>query len=404
MSRTKSLLLCLLSAFSCLAQDMTCPTGDSTAPSEFYVIGASGGDSKNGCENTAAATTEGLARGINAVELDLSMSEDHVVFLWNDPNPIDPSSQARSQGLFVNGMCRPVFNTLVSARGQVFSHILENFGYINETGVDQQAVIPTLHEWMNEFAENEDIKLIILDIKVEEIDQADYLVEHIMEKANSLGVGSKIRMLSSSYSMTAALQSSLARAQEDKDIASRVWGGTTITLHFGSTANFDGVSEARDECYGLTSVGQSISSDGWSEYQKIVQKMVATRDEEATAGNKYIPVLTWRINSVEKMAWLMCAGVDGVYTDEPDELSMLTQRKTMGHIVCCARDVDLGCLLRTDTRLSGQGCTTYGLSWHDQLRQPCPYLPAPLNFFNSGTQLVCRESRFARMDHDSNCS
>ena len=47
------------------------------------------------CENTAAATTAGLAAGMNAVEVDVSVSRDNVVFLWNDPMPLDPIAQSR---------------------------------------------------------------------------------------------------------------------------------------------------------------------------------------------------------------------------------------------------------------------------------------------------------------------
>ena len=95
----------------------------------------------------------------------------------------------------------------------------------------------------------------------------------------------------------------------------------------------------------FSSVGQSVSSNGWREYQEIVRRMVTTRllemimammgvmtmmmlmtrmikkmttatmmmyrNEQARSGSKYIPVLVWRINSVEQMAWLMCQGVDG---------------------------------------------------------------------------------------------
>ena len=61
-----------------------------------------------GCENTAEATVAGLAAGMTAVELDISMSQDkvrfvsnlmcflnQVVFLWNDPVPLEPTAQAR---------------------------------------------------------------------------------------------------------------------------------------------------------------------------------------------------------------------------------------------------------------------------------------------------------------------
>jgi len=378
------------------AQDLSCPKGSPVKAENFYVIGASGGDCKMGCENTAEATQAGLAAGMTAVELDISMSQDKVVFLWNDPVPLEPTAQARSGGLFVQGICRPMFGSLTPARGQVFEKIRENFKYANSSGVDQQVVIPTLHEWMNQFAQDDRIKLIVLDLKVSEVEQADFLVTHIMDKATSLGVKNKMRLLSPSYDMAAALQTSLARANYEKDFASRVLGGTVGTIHLGrdSTAGFDPVATAVEECYGTTSVGQSVSSNGWREYQEIVRRMVTTRNEQARSGSKYIPVLVWRINSVEQMAWLMCQGVDGVYTDEPRLLSMMAQRRELGDIVCCATDVVLPCLSNADTRVSGQGCASLGLSWHAQESSQCPLLPFPLDFGLFGTQLTCRQSRF----------
>ena len=116
-----------------------------------------------------------------------------------------------SHGLFVTGKCRPMFNTILGSRDMVFSLIRNNFKYVDETGADQAAVIPTLHEWMDAFAANTALKLIILDMKIVNIDLADYLVEHIMIKATTLGVQDKIRIVSSDYSMAAAFQTSLAR-------------------------------------------------------------------------------------------------------------------------------------------------------------------------------------------------
>jgi len=378
-------------------QDLSCPRGSPIKSESFYVIGASGGDCKMACENTAEATKAGLAAGITAVELDISMSQDKVVFLWNDPVPLEPTAQARSGGLFVQGLCRPMFASLTPARGQVFEKIRENFKYANSSGVDQQVKIPTLHEWMNEFAMDERIKMIVLDLKISEVEQADFLVSHVMDKATSLGVATKMRLLSPSYDMTAALQTSLARANYDKDFASRVLGGTVGTIHLGheATRGFDPVATAVEECYGTTSVGQSVSSNGWREYQDIVRRMVATRDEQARSGSKYIPILVWRINSVEQMAWLMCQGVDGVYTDEPRLLSMMAQRWALGDIVCCPpTDLVLPCLNNADTRVSGQGCTFLGLSWHAEESIQCPLLPFPLDFGLYGTQVTCRQSRF----------
>merc|ERR1711953_1204619 len=125
-------LIALSLLASVMAQNLQCPTGV-TNPNTFYIIGASGGDSTTACENTAAATTAGLLAGMNAVELDVSVSQDKVVFLWNDPKPTDPVAQARSQGLFVNGMCRPAFNTILGTRDIVFSQIRKDYIYLNSS-------------------------------------------------------------------------------------------------------------------------------------------------------------------------------------------------------------------------------------------------------------------------------
>lgn len=373
------------------SQVLTCPTGVA-APSEFYIIGASGGDSTVECENTAAATTKGLQSGMNAVELDISVSRDNVVFLWNDPNPADPVAQARSSGLFVAGLCNPRFNTLLGSRDMVFSLIKQNYFYVNASGVDQGATIPTLWEWMDAFAANTELKLIILDLKIVDIDLADYLVSHIMTKAVALSAQSKIRIVSSDYSMAAALQTSLSRAGYDINIASRVFGGTAGAVHLGSNENFNAVEDAQTECYGLANVGQTVSSNGWRQYQNIVSKMVTKRDEVVTGGGNYIPVIGWRINQIEKITWMICAGVDGIYTDNIGDVKSLKVRQANNDITCCMEDKITPCLPPYDPRLMGQGCSSMGLTYYDLETAACPLVGIDLLY--TGTQLTCRQLKF----------
>ena len=77
---------------------------------DFLIIGHAGGDSYKECENTLEATEAALQRSpqqvseniystpiifnatvslphVNAIEIDLSMSKDNVIFLWHDPDP-----------------------------------------------------------------------------------------------------------------------------------------------------------------------------------------------------------------------------------------------------------------------------------------------------------------------------
>ena len=206
-----------------------------------------------------------------------------------------------SQGLFVNGMCRPAFNTFLGSRDMVFSLIRQNFMYVNETGARQDATIPTLWEWMDAFAANTALQMIVLDLKIVDIDLSDFLVGHIMTKAVTLSVQNKIRIVSSDFNMAAAVQTSLSRAGYSINIAARSFGGTAGSLHLGSNADFDGVMEAETECYGMANIGQTVSSNGWRQYQNIIANMVITRDELITAGGNYIPVIGWRLNKVREI-------------------------------------------------------------------------------------------------------
>ena len=93
-------------------------------------------------------------------------------------------------------MCRPAFNTILGTRDIVFSQIRKDYIYLNSSKTNQEAMIPTLHEWMDQFAANTQLQMIILDLKIGEIDLADYLVDHIMTKADALSVRDKIRLVS----------------------------------------------------------------------------------------------------------------------------------------------------------------------------------------------------------------
>ena len=49
----------------------------------------------NFCENTLASTRSALKNGANAIEVDVAISKDNVVFLWHDPYPLGIVALAR---------------------------------------------------------------------------------------------------------------------------------------------------------------------------------------------------------------------------------------------------------------------------------------------------------------------
>ena len=56
---------------------------------------------------------------------------------------------------------------------------------------------------MDSFGTNSALGLIILDLKVFEVDLVDFLVTHIITKTNTLGVTSKLKIVSSDYRLKA---------------------------------------------------------------------------------------------------------------------------------------------------------------------------------------------------------
>ena len=123
---------------------------------------------------------------------------------------------------------------------------------------------------MDQFAANTQLQMIILDLKIGKIDLADYLVDHIMTKADALSVRDKIRLVSGDFAMAAALQSSLARATPtvqpgyNINIVSRSFGGTAGSIHIGYDVgkNFDAVTTPRMSATGWPASGRQRQPTG----------------------------------------------------------------------------------------------------------------------------------------------
>ena len=111
-----------------------------------------------------------------------------------------------------------------------------------------------------------------------------------------------------------------------------------------------------------------------------------------TGGGNYIPVIGWRINQIEKITWMICAGVDGIYTDNIGDVKSLKVRQANNDITCCMEDKITPCLPPYDPRLMGQGCSSMGLTYYDLETAACPLVGIDLLY--TGTQLTCRQLKF----------
>ena len=56
----------------------------------------------------------------------------------------------------------------------------------------------------------------------------------------------------------------------------------------------------------------TVNDDDYTNDNDTIRSVLTRNSTEG----RYHSIISWKVNSVEKMAWLICAGVDGIITDE----------------------------------------------------------------------------------------
>jgi len=164
---------------------------------ETIVMGHAGGDPVNFCENTVEATVSGLLKGMEAVHIDVSFSQDQVPFLWRDHNPESLTARLRQIGVWGVARCRPSLapHTMVPAHLLKWHDIETAWNYVDrKTGMYSHQQVVTFQEWIAELVIKVDIsklKTIWIEFRVprELLRRAIY---QIWEIAHDAGLEEKL--------------------------------------------------------------------------------------------------------------------------------------------------------------------------------------------------------------------
>jgi len=139
---------------------------------DTITMGHAGGDPVNFCENTVEATVSGLLKGMEAVHIDISFSQDQVPFLWRDHNPRSLTARLRQIGVWGVSRCRPSLapHTIVPAHLLNWDDIHSAWHYVDrQTGMYAQQTILTYQEWILELMKQVDVsklKMIWIEFRV----------------------------------------------------------------------------------------------------------------------------------------------------------------------------------------------------------------------------------------------
>eukprot|EP00096_Caligus_rogercresseyi_P012434 TRINITY_DN5210_c0_g1_i1.p1 TRINITY_DN5210_c0_g1~~TRINITY_DN5210_c0_g1_i1.p1 ORF type:complete len:337 (+),score=83.92 TRINITY_DN5210_c0_g1_i1:219-1229(+) len=298
---------------------------NSTSPSQrgrkFLLVGHAGGDPINYCENTIAATRSAIASGANAIEIDLSISEDGVIFLWHDPNPWNILSLIRRLGLLLGDKhCYPRMENNKQSNTLSFYTISSSWFHVVSGNPSKVIKIVTLDEWLSIFGNNPVLDLIWFDFKDSE-GSVDKFIASLRVLLKKHGINhNKIMFSTSSQSKGRSLQAALRGNGLPSE---RITVDTVSWLPFvPSWSNYDGVSKGLAMCGCCANLGSppfAINAD--SALQNIVRDNVRTRELMfRSRKGPYIDVFVWTIDSPEQMKALLRLGVNGIITNRPGRL------------------------------------------------------------------------------------
>lgn len=136
----------------------------------FYIIGHRGSPTAEP-ENTLPSFRKALEDGANGLEIDLVITKDEKVVIWHDWDPDDTTALLREAGLEPFLQFKPHPPSLGSefrkaVRELTFEEFSNNFFYKNkETNEVVDIKIPTLEEFLEEFKNDERLKVVFFDVK-----------------------------------------------------------------------------------------------------------------------------------------------------------------------------------------------------------------------------------------------
>jgi len=311
-------------------------------PPDFLVIGHAGGDPLNQCENTLEATRSALQQGANAIEVDLSVSADGQVFLWHDPSPLSLHAIARRLGYTLPGKCRPSMSFNDDASQLKWSDIRQHWFYddLSLGGYRSPSVIPTLAEWMREFAGDTRLQLIWLDVKVRESWEIVALVRALASILHQHHVPfHRIQFSTHEVAIASKLQGELIRQGLDPFASKVVMDTVPYTSYIRDVHHYNGINKAlkslvttstdKKICGCCVNLGKPIiGSNKWTSLQKIVNYNVAQRNVLSKKFGSYHGIFVWTIDDPQQMKWLISSGIDGIITNQPKKLVQLVRNQT----------------------------------------------------------------------------
>jgi len=293
---------------------------------DFLVIGHRGAPHR-ACENTLESFAEAVRLGANALELDVSMTQDGSLVLWHDWG-LSLESELRPTGAcrLVHPQPLPPIHTVPLATLQA------DYGY-EQAG--QRMPVTTFAAFVRRFARHTRVHFFFVDLKIppDRPDLVAPLFQNAMQTLRRYGAIPKAVFLTPHQSIFYALHEEAQHWQQTTgtrvEIAQDIEGPQVVQLSaWQSSVRRNQVADAHFALWGEPVLTLQSARD-------FLRKELQRRDAvNATRPPRdRLRFIVWTVNDENDLCELVGLGVDGIITDEPDRLRTIVEHWG-GHGTC----------------------------------------------------------------------
>jgi glycerophosphoryl diester phosphodiesterase len=285
---------------------------------DFLLIGHRGAP-QQACENTLASFATALQLGANALELDLSLTQDQHVVVWHDERP------SLTSVLRPTGVCRLRHPVQPQPIYDVPLHeALRDYGYDHD---GHPVPLLTFTALVQHVGQDPRVRFFFLDLKIPEerpdlvpplVQQAVQTLQHAqaLEKAVFLTpyapIFAQLRHEAHRWQQTTQTPVSIAFDTEGPELLQvRAWPSAVDRNQRAGT---------RFALWGKP----TVTVQSWRAF---VVKELQRRDviNASRPPRAHLRFIVWTVNDGDDLCALVGAGVDGIMTDEPGRLRSIVQ-------------------------------------------------------------------------------
>jgi len=293
---------------------------------KLFVVGHRGAAAKE-IENTIPSMQRAIADGANAVEIDLSLTNDGVVVLWHDWDPDSAIAIGRQTSLEANQYAKPNPPKKGDAMRRpvdelTLAELRAHYGYLVGDR-PARAEIPTFDQFLDWADSEPALAYVVLDMKVPK-DRPQF-TEPLFTKVRDALAARRPAYAHVYLTPFPVVYERASAIVTDDTLSFDVDPGVVVLDHADCSDSSSFRAVHRGSGHASTVLPKGIGPEAWETLEKLLSCDLTARDRATPPVPKKVFVAT--IDDREQAECLLDMGVDGILTDDPSFLRGVAQAR-----------------------------------------------------------------------------